>query len=62
MQKICMLQFADDTALLELSLCKEELENALGEMKEILTESYNMKINKKMRVLVGIRKECKNIG
>ena len=55
-QKIAMLRFADDIALLGNN--KIELEDALNGINRILTEEIKMKINKnKTKVLVCTKKE-----
>ena len=55
-QKIAMLRFADDIALLGSN--KKELEDALNGINQILIEEIKMKINKnKTKVLVCTKKE-----
>ena len=57
-QKIAMLRFADDIALLGSN--KKELEDALNGINQILIEETKMKINKnKTKVLVCTKKEQK---
>lgn len=45
-----MLYFAGGNVL--LAVCKEEIEKALREVKEILTGICNMKINKKITIVL----------